>query len=90
LRRNQIIGLHFRRQHVIDGFIVYFYCHKIKLVVEIDGPIHQYQNQFDGARERIRRQQGLHLMRFANDEVMCDVQEELRKLLIVCEKLLGG
>ncbi len=41
LRANQLDGWHFRRQQIIDGFIVDFYCHKAKLVIEIDGPIHQ-------------------------------------------------
>ncbi len=43
LRRNQLDGLHFRRQQIIDGFIVDFYCHAAGLVVEVDGPIHTRQ-----------------------------------------------
>ena len=41
LRRNNFLDLNFRRQHVIGGFIVDFYCHLLKLVVEIDVPIHK-------------------------------------------------
>jgi very-short-patch-repair endonuclease len=41
LNRNQILGLQFRRQHPIDRFIADFYCAKIKLVVEVDGSIHE-------------------------------------------------
>ena len=40
LRNKQLLGLKFRRQHPINIFIVDFYCHKIKLVVEVDGKIH--------------------------------------------------
>ena len=39
LRTNKLLGLHFRRQQIIDGFIVDFYCHKTKLIIEIDGGI---------------------------------------------------
>src|SRR4051812_33525571 len=43
LRRNQLNGLHFRRQQVIEGFITDFYCHSAALVVEVDGRIHEEQ-----------------------------------------------
>ncbi len=41
LRANRLNGLHFRRQQIIDGFIVDFYCHSAGVVVEVDGEIHQ-------------------------------------------------
>jgi len=41
LRANRLGGWHFRRQQIIDGFIVVFYCHKAGLVIEVDGPILQ-------------------------------------------------
>ena len=40
LKGNQISGIRFRRQHPIDLFIADFYCHKARLVVEVDGEIH--------------------------------------------------
>ena len=40
IRDRKINGLKFRRQHALDIFIADFYCHEIKLVVEIDGSIH--------------------------------------------------
>ena len=39
LRGNKLNGLHFRRQQVIAGYIVDFYCHSVRLVIEIDGKI---------------------------------------------------
>ncbi|RMD61118.1 DUF559 domain-containing protein, partial [Candidatus Parcubacteria bacterium] len=53
LRRNQLDGLHFRRQQIIDGFIVDFYCHAAGLVVEVDGPAHEMQKEYDAERDRI-------------------------------------
>jgi len=47
LRTNRSGGFHFRRQQVINGFIVDFYCHKASLVVEIDGEIHEQQADYD-------------------------------------------
>ena len=40
LQGNQLDGFHFRRQRIIDGFIVDLYCHRARLVVNADGPIH--------------------------------------------------
>ena len=40
LEAKQIYGLHFRRQHPVGKYIVDFYCHSIKLAIEIDGKIH--------------------------------------------------
>jgi hypothetical protein len=46
LRNHQLLGFKFRRQHSIERFIVDFYCAEAKLVIEIDGPIHDYQTNF--------------------------------------------
>ena len=51
--------LHFRRQQVIQGFIVDFYCHKVGLVVEVDGDIHDLQQEEDARREKALRELGL-------------------------------
>lgn len=40
LQKNKIMGLRFKAQHPIDIFIADFYCHKLKLVIEVDGGIH--------------------------------------------------
>ncbi len=40
LRNNRIFGLRFKAQHPIDTFIADFYCHKLKLVIEMDGQYH--------------------------------------------------
>jgi very-short-patch-repair endonuclease len=43
LNKNKIMGLRFRAQHPIERFIADFYCHAIKLVIEVDGDIHKNQ-----------------------------------------------
>lgn len=69
LRANKL-GVHFRRQQVIAGFIVDFYCHKAALVVEVDGDIHDLQQDEDARRERVLRELGLRVVRFRNDAVL--------------------
>jgi very-short-patch-repair endonuclease len=61
--RGSKLGVHFRRQQVIEGFIVDFYCHKTGLVVEVDGDVHDLQrnmNKFESAQPKtpvsVRRQ----------------------------------
>lgn len=44
-------GYAFRRQQVIAGFIVDFYCHNAALVVEVDGGIHDQQQEYDAERD---------------------------------------
>ena len=79
LRANKL-GSHFRRQQVIAGFIVDFYCHKASLVVEVDGDIHDLQQEEDARREKVLRELGLTIVRFRNEEV-------LRNLAPVIEKI---
>ena len=78
------LGDHFRRQQVIAGFIVDFYCHKAALVVEVDGDIHDLQQEEDTRREKVLREMGLKLVRFRNEEVLRDlagVLEKVRELI---------
>ena len=68
IRANKL-GIRFRRQQVIQGFIVDFYCHKAGLVIEVDGDIHDLQKEEDERREKGLRELGLRIVRFGNDEV---------------------
>ena len=87
VRNNRLLGFHFRRQQVLDGFIVDFYCHKIGLVVEIDGPIHLSQSSYDREREKILRQRGLKLVRFTNEQVLDQLDRVLGQLKQICLRL---
>jgi len=86
LRRNRLHGLHFRRQQVIDGFIVDFYCHQAALVVELDGKIHEQQAEYDAARDRIIGGRGIRVMRVRNEEVLKDLTGVLRRIAQQCGK----
>ena len=84
LRRNQLDGLHFRRQQVIGGFIVDFYCHSRGLVVEVDGGIHRQQQAYDTARDAAMQERGLRVLRLTNDEVNADVAAALKRIAEAC------
>jgi very-short-patch-repair endonuclease len=84
LRRNQLNGLKFRRQQVIDGFIVDFYCHSARLIIEVDGGIHQQQVEYDLAREEILKARGLRIVRFSNGEVLGNIDRVLLTIAEAC------
>ena len=74
--------LQFRRQYVIGNYIVDFYCHKAKLVVELDGSQHYSadQKEYDEKRTEYLKQQGLKVIRFSNLDV-------IRQFRNVCESI---
>lgn len=80
VRGDQLGGFHFRRQQVIHGFIADFYCHEAGLVVELDGPIHQEQQEYDAERDLVFQQLGIIVIRFANDEVLQRMENVLRRI----------
>jgi very-short-patch-repair endonuclease len=85
LRANRLNGLHFRRQQIIDGFIVDFYCYAAKLVIEIDGEVHPKQIEYDAERDKILSTRGLRLLRIKHEEVKDNLDEVLRRITLACE-----
>ena len=69
LKENKL-GVRFKAQHPIDIFIADFYCHRLKLVIEVDGEIHKNQIDKDEARSNELRNHGIRIIRFSNDEVI--------------------
>ncbi len=80
LRAHRLQGLHFRRQQVIDGFVVDFYCYAASLVVEVDGEVHKAQAEYDAERHRALGQRGLRVLRIANEDVRRDVDGVLARI----------
>ena len=64
------LGVRFKAQHPMSKFIVDFYCHSLKLVIEIDGGIHKFQQEHDKARSEALSQLGLKVIRFKNEEIL--------------------
>ena len=71
LRDRRILGVKFRLQHRIRGFVVDFYCHELRLVLEIDGPVHDTPEQkaYDAERTVILERLGLRVVRIPNEAV---------------------
>ena len=75
--RNNKLGVRFKAQHPIDLFIADFYCHQVKLVVEVDGSIHNLQTDYDEGRTEEIERFGIVVIRFANDEVIHHIDKVL-------------
>jgi len=84
LRNRQVAGHKFRRQQIIDGFIADFFCEDAKLVIELDGGIHDdsEQKKIDIHRENVFKLRGLATLRIPNEMVY---QEQNVVKLIVAE-----
>ena len=85
VRANRLGGWHFRRQQIIDGFIVDFYCHKAGLVIEVDGPIHRKQKSEDTERDKVLSDRGLYVLHFTNQAVMNNLNQVLKSILDTLE-----
>ena len=82
LKNNQLKGFKFRRQHPIHIYIVDFYCHKLKLIIEIDGGYHDSKEQkiLDEERSEILKFQELEIIRFTNEEVFGNIEFVVKKI----------
>lgn len=78
--KGNLTGHHFRRQHIIDRFIVDFVCLDKNLVVEVDGDIHDYQKEQDAERTEALRIMGYKIIRFKNDEVFKNTDQVVEKI----------
>ena len=81
LRANKL-GVHFRRQQVVAGAIVDFYCHSAALVIKIDGSVHEKLKPFDRVRDLNLERQGFRTIRFTNDEVESDLASVMARIQI--------
>jgi len=73
LKNRQYKNLKFRRQHVLQGFVVDFYCHELKLILEIDGKIHEKQKEYDYLRQILIEEKGIRFIRVTNEETNTDI-----------------
>jgi very-short-patch-repair endonuclease len=80
LRGSRFHGAKFRRQVPFDWFVVDFYCHAAKLVVELDGKQHEWFADYDAGRTRVLESRGVSVIRFANVEVENDLDSVLARI----------
>ena len=90
VRNRRIKNRKFYRQYPINFecdeqkrfFIADFYCHECKLVVEIDGNIHEKQKDYDKFRSFIINQLGIKVIRFKNEEIENSLDDVIAKLTL--------
>jgi very-short-patch-repair endonuclease len=87
LKGKKLSGLRFRAQHPVGPFILDFYCPARKLVVELDGGVHEEQAGYDEARTQQLEDYGYHVIRFRNEEVLTDLPSVLERILQVAWSL---
>jgi len=86
VRGRKIGGMKFRRQQVIAGFVVDFFCARSGLVVEIDGSVHDDRLEYDLDREAVLKGMGLKVLRFSNEQIM-EGWEEVKASLLAAGRL---
>jgi very-short-patch-repair endonuclease len=80
LRASRFHGAKFRRQVPFDRFVVDFYCHAAKLLVEVDGKQHEWFADYDAGRTEILERLGVRILRFTNAEVCDDLDSVLGRI----------
>ena len=90
--KEQFPDYKFRRQHPISNYIADFYCHKIKLVIEIDGPIHDSEEAKLADEKRQKKLENLNLtvIRFTNEQVKNEVESAIEIVSSTIEKLTAN
>jgi very-short-patch-repair endonuclease len=88
--RSGINSLKFRRQHPIGIYIADFYCHKIKLIIEVDGLIHSRPEtkEYDERRATDLITLGNHILRFTNKAIFTDIEKVLDEIEMKVQDLI--
>ena len=76
LQGKQLQGYKFRRQKPIDNYIIDFYCHELKLAIEIDGVTHGYKEEYE--RQKILESFGIRFLRFTETQIRSNLWAALK------------
>lgn len=88
IRCRQIENLKFRRQVPLYHYIVDFYCDSLKLIIEIDGEIHneEHINEYDIERDKDLTDRGFKILHFTNNEIEFELNSVVRKIeIFLCQ-----
>ncbi len=83
LRRRQLCGFNFRRQHAIGPYIADFCSPKGRLIIELDGSQHREEEEYDAERTVFLASKGYRVLRFWNDDVMNNLDGVIAAILNV-------
>lgn len=75
--RNKQLGVKFRRQHPLGPYVVDFYSHEIRLIIEVDGEYHlaESQKEIDKLRDEKIIASGCRILRFSDDQINCKLND---------------
>ena len=92
LRRRQLYGFKFRRQHPIGPFFADFFCPEAKLIIEIDGSQHADGLNLDKSRTEFLRNAGYDVLRFWNHEISSEIDAVMQRIADALElsRAAGG
>jgi very-short-patch-repair endonuclease len=90
LRGNQIRGVKFRRQFAIERFIADFCSPQLRLIIEVDGPTHEYSQEEDAIRQEVLESVGFEVLRFTNLDVLNNMTAVLDSIDQVVQQKLGS
>ena len=90
--KDGISGFKFRRQHPIGLYIADFYCHKAKLIIEVDGSIHNLNDVklLDEKKQRDLEEWGYHVIRFTNKEIHLEIEMVVESLISTINKIINS
>jgi very-short-patch-repair endonuclease len=86
LRRHQMKGFQFRRQHPIGPFFADLVCLETKLIIEVDGSQHADQTVRDDSRSEFLRDAGYTVLRFWNYEVIGEIDQVVQRIADALER----
>ncbi len=89
LRNKQICGVRFRRQHPIEIFIVDFYCHAAKLVIEIDGGIHNKTKIYDAMRTKEIEKYDIFVLKYTNVEITSNLNKVISDIATIVKQRIN-
>ena len=84
LKRKQLLGRKFRRQHSIGRYIVDFFCYSENLAIELDGEVHQldFKKESDRVKSDFLEKEGIRVLRFDNEEVFRSIDQVIERIIL--------
>jgi very-short-patch-repair endonuclease len=91
LKNKENTNCHFRCQHPIYQFIADFYCHTVRLVIEVDGGIHLNADhrKYDICRDYELSNFGITVCRFTNDRIHNDFESVKQEIVSICAQRIS-
>ncbi len=84
VRDRQLLGLKFRRQHQLGDYIADFYCHELRLAIELDGGVHASKQKKDRKRDAWMIAQGFEVLRFTNEQILNAPESAMEQIAAYC------